>query len=310
MGDNISSGSTPSPSKQSSSARTSFSPHFLLGELTRLAAADSRGAEQKKLLTPVVRSKRTPIACTECRRRQVKVSRASSALPGHRSDSNYSALVRRHSANDAASAPLSANTSHAVSKKPRRAALHCARRTPTTSCLRRHHISRGRYFTARPHRGSQTTTRMGPILITHIVIGQARTLECRCPSHKLKDSAIAEYRCIRAPRGPFTMARTTARRRMGTNPLARLLPLSRTSLLTTPTKGDYFPVPILVRTQTWDPVTLDCHTRTAQILGGLLVKREYRLSTRESSNVRCEKQRSISSMQRVYAVFAWWERRL
>ena len=38
-----------------------------------MAAADSRGAEQKKLLTPVVRSKRTPIACTECRRRQVKV---------------------------------------------------------------------------------------------------------------------------------------------------------------------------------------------------------------------------------------------
>ena len=138
--------------------------------------------------------------------------------------------------------------------------------------------------------------RTGTILIIRRVIGQARTLECRCPSHKPKDSPSTEYRCIRARHGPITVEMTMARRRTGTSPLARLLPLSRASLLTTPTKEDCFPVPIPVRTQTWDPVTLVCHTRIAQILGGLPVRREYRLSTRESSNLRCEKQCSIPSI--------------
>ena len=128
--------------------------------------------------------------------------------------------------------------------------------------------------------------RTGTILIIHRVIGQARTLECRCPSHKPKDSPSTEYRCIRELYGHITVGTTTVRRVLGTSLMATLLPHNRASLLTIPTPVAHFPVHILLRTWTWDPVTFHCHTRTAQIMEELQARREYPPSSRESSDRR------------------------
>ena len=72
---------TPSPpgpkgTSASSSARESlaYAPYYFNRTVSCLGAKSPTSADGQGLLAPVVRSKRTPIACTECRRRQVKVS--------------------------------------------------------------------------------------------------------------------------------------------------------------------------------------------------------------------------------------------
>lgn len=302
---------TPSPPRTtsasgSSGAREWFVWPRLHRTLTIISPAKSpQPPASQGLQTPVVRSKRTPIACTECRRRQVKVSTRSVTL-FRRSGLDRrlvlflldSVLAVRHSANAVKNAASSASTSLAASKRRHRAAppRRPARRRRTLYPSQCRHTSTATPHVAHRHRGSRltlltkTTFPRYQIHTRGATIGKGKPMTYPHPTCRFHSSSLAELRLNRGPRVRRTVGKTTISRPTATKPMVRAHRCSRRSLLTKGTRLVLFPMVMQHRMRTRGQLTPRYHTAMVEAMEAMEERHSRRIclpSEREYACVGC-----------------------